>query len=66
MLDSYSFLLFSFTAMIRKTSMFNEVVEVLILFVGCETNWFEFRGHCYTQVQGQYTWDEAKVIKNYH
>lgn len=34
-----------------------------ILFVGCETNWFEFKGHCYIQVQGQYTWNEAKVIK---
>lgn len=37
-----------------------------IIFVGCETNWFEFKGHCYIQVQGQYTWNEAKVIKNYH
>uniref|UniRef100_A0A8W8NW69 C-type lectin domain-containing protein n=1 Tax=Magallana gigas TaxID=29159 RepID=A0A8W8NW69_MAGGI len=27
---------------------------------GCEIGWFEFKGHCYIQVQGRYTWDEAK------
>ncbi|XP_078330831.1 low affinity immunoglobulin epsilon Fc receptor-like [Crassostrea virginica] len=32
----------------------------LVLSTGCETGWFEFKGHCYYKGQIKVTWSDAK------
>lgn len=34
------------------------------LFVGCETGWLEFKGHCYIEGQSLATWNDANVKYN--
>lgn len=47
------------------TSFLNTAVGFIDLgefrFVGCETGWLEFNGHCYIEGQSLATWNDAHV-----